>query len=492
MWPRAYASVIYASVIRLEMIGVRANETRSGDGDGDEDRPVRERGGLWRLADYRWWFAADTSGALSGSVIAFAMPMIVLAMTGSSLAALIVEAGCVVVQTLVGLIGGVVQDRYDRKALMMVWGLSGFVLYGVSAALIVVAIGSGSASDAARPLASAPWAVGAMILLVLLFSVRDGLLENTSNAMLRGVVPDADLPHAMAVNDARDSTVTLVGGPFGGMLMALGRAVPFVAGALLGAVGALSAWRIAHYWHRDPAATQSDSSDSSVPSKAGDDETGDARPRFRDAFGGLIWLLKDPFQRHLSIAAAAAAGAGNAILLLTTIEASQGGTRVISAGFVDAATSVGTLVGALVASRLIDSIRSGALVAAMFAMLAVGFLGAALAPSMPVKVAFVVCAVLAMPAGNAVLGGLSNLLVGKDKLGRIEAGGMLLQYGAYGLALAMSGVGMQWLGYRGTCLALAGVIAAAAVYALSMRALLTLPTPDHWGDHVKAWHIATF
>ena len=30
----------------------------------------------------------------------------------------------------------------------------------------------------------------ALLCIVVLFSVRDGLLENTSNAMLRGVVPD--------------------------------------------------------------------------------------------------------------------------------------------------------------------------------------------------------------------------------------------------------------------------------------------------------------
>ena len=63
----------------------------------------------------------------------------------------------------------------------------------------------------------------------------------------------------------------------------------------------------------------------------------------------------------------------------------------------------------------------------MFALLAAGFTGAALVPSMVGKAIFVACSVLALPAGNAVLGGLSNTLVGKDKLGRVGAGSMVLQ-----------------------------------------------------------------
>ena len=74
--------------------------------------------------------------------------------------------------------------------------------------------------------------------------------------MLRGVVPDEQLPHAMALNDARDSTVTLVGGPLGGLLMTVGHAVPFLTSAVLSVLGMVSAWRIRRYWKR---ATVSDS-----------------------------------------------------------------------------------------------------------------------------------------------------------------------------------------------------------------------------------------
>lgn len=207
----------------------------------------------------------------------------------------------------------------------------------------------------------------------------------------------------------------------------------------------------------------------------------------------MIWLLRDRFQRHLIIAAAMVTGASNAFLLLTALDISQGGSQLISAGSINAASAVGMLLGALMASQLVHRVPGSVLVGVMFVLLAVGFTGAALVPSMVGKAIFVACSVLALPAGNAVLGGLSNTLVGKDKLGRVGAGSMVLQYGAYGVAVALAGWGMQTIGYGPTCLILAAVlVAAAAAYALTMRSLITLPTPDRWAEHIQRWGIAQF
>lgn len=457
---------------------------------------------LWRGTDYGWWLAADTSGAVGASLIAFAVPLMMLATTGSSAAATTTESICVVVQTVLGLAGGVIQDRYDRRTLMLIWGASGVVLSVVAAAAVML-FGNASKTSghgvngANSPAFGGPYAHVlpiALLCIVVLFSVRDGLLENTSNAMLRGVVPDEQLPHAMALNDARDSTVTLAGGPLGGLLMTVGPAVPFLTSAVLSVLGMVSAWRIRRYWKR---ATVDDSGHSGNADDAADDAIDvsgaiTAAPRWRDALDGMIWLLRDRFQRHLIIAATMVTGASNAFLLLTALDISQGGSQLISAGFINAASAVGMLLGALMASQLVNRVPGGVLVGVMFALLAAGFTGAALVPSMVGKAIFVACSVLALPAGNAVLGGLSNILVGKDKLGRVGAGSMVLQYGAYGVAVALAGWGMQTIGYGPTCLILATVLVAAAAYALTMRSLITLPTPDRWAEHIQRWGIAQF
>lgn len=93
---------------------------------------------LWRGTDYGWWLAADTSGAVGASLIAFAAPLIMLATTGSSAAATTTESICVVVQTVLGPAGGVIQDRYDRRTLMLIWGASGVVLSAVAAAAVML------------------------------------------------------------------------------------------------------------------------------------------------------------------------------------------------------------------------------------------------------------------------------------------------------------------------------------------------------------------
>lgn len=457
---------------------------------------------LWRGTDYGWWLAADTSGAVGASLIAFAVPLMMLATTGSSAAATTTESICVVVQTVLGLAGGVIQDRYDRRTLMLIWGASGVVLSVVAAAAVMLFGNAPKTSGHGVNGANAPAFGGpyahvlpiALLCIVVLFSVRDGLLENTSNAMLRGVVPDEQLPHAMALNDARDSTVTLAGGPLGGLLMTVGHAMPFLTSAVLSVLSMVSAWRIRRYWKR---ATVDDSGHSGNADDAADDAIDvsgaiTAAPRWRDALDGMIWLLRDRFQRHLIIAATMVTGASNAFLLLTALDISQGGSQLISAGFINAASAVGMLLGALMASQLVNRVPGGVLVGVMFALLAAGFTGAALVPSMVGKAIFVACSVLALPAGNAVLGGLSNTLVGKDKLGRVGAGSMVLQYGAYGVAVALAGWGMQTIGYGPTCLILATVLVAAAAYALTMRSLITLPTPDRWAEHIQRWSIAQF
>lgn len=457
---------------------------------------------LWRGTDYGWWLAADTSGAVGASLIAFAVPLMMLATTGSSAAATTTESICVVVQAVLGLAGGVIQDRYDRRTLMLIWGASGVVLSAVAAAAVMLFGNATKTSGHGVNGANAPAFGGpyahvlpiALLCIVVLFSVRDGLLENTSNAMLRGVVPDEQLPHAMALNDARDSTVTLAGGPLGGLLMTVGHAMPFLTSAVLSVLSMVSAWRIRRYWKR---ATVDDSGHSGNADDAADDAIDvsgaiTAAPRWRDALDGMIWLLHDRFQRHLIIAATMVTGASNAFLLLTALDISQGGSQLISAGFINAASAVGMLLGALMASQLVNRVPGGVLVGVMFALLAAGFTGAALVPSMVGKAIFVACSVLALPAGNAVLGGLSNTLVGKDKLGRVGAGSMVLQYGAYGVAVALAGWGMQTIGYGPTCLILATVLVAAAAYALTMRSLITLPTPDRWAEHIQRWSIAQF
>lgn len=435
------------------------------------------RSPLWADTDYGWWLAADTAGTLAAGIADFALPLIALSVTGSAALATLTESLLIGTQTALSLPGGVIQDRYDRKRLTIVWSGAGLVLFTFVAFC-----------DALHLLS---WSL--IVIVTLLLGMRAGLLGGSSNAMLRGLVPDASLPRALALNSARDSTVTLVGGPVSSLLMTLTRSAPMMLGAVLNLIGACCATRITRYWHRSrrpDTPSQPASPDRSAPEAGETDEA--SAPRLRDACDGLVWLLTNRFQRRLILASSIVAGAGNAFLLVTTVHIAGQGEQLVSAGFVNAVAAAGMLVGSLIAATLIERTPSGALIIGAFAVMGCGFVGSALAPFPPVRALFVMLALVMLPAGSAVIGGLMNVLVGKDKLGRVGAASSLMQYGAYALLSAVGGWALTRWGYTATCMALAALVALGAAAMLTSRALTTMPAPRDWDEHIGRWHLSRF
>lgn len=90
---------------------------------------------LWRGTDYGKWFVADSCTSLSSSIQGFAMPLIAQTVTGSPAQATLLDSIMTMISSVLRLPGGVVQDKYDRKKLMIAFGLIGFALFGICAAL---------------------------------------------------------------------------------------------------------------------------------------------------------------------------------------------------------------------------------------------------------------------------------------------------------------------------------------------------------------------
>ena len=97
------------------------------------------------------------------------------------------------------------QDRYDRRALLLIWGVTGAVLFTVFAAL-----------------GQADWPTTSVLLeFSVVIGLRQCMLGNTSNTMLRGIVPDDQLPKALSLNNGLDVLVNLIGDPVGGLMALL-------------------------------------------------------------------------------------------------------------------------------------------------------------------------------------------------------------------------------------------------------------------------------
>lgn len=81
------------------------------------------------------WFVADSCTSLSSSIQGFALPLIAQTVTGSPAQATLLDSIMALISSVLRLPGGVVQDKYDREKLMIAFGLIGFALFGICAAL---------------------------------------------------------------------------------------------------------------------------------------------------------------------------------------------------------------------------------------------------------------------------------------------------------------------------------------------------------------------
>ncbi|MCZ4421860.1 MFS transporter [Bifidobacterium breve] len=81
------------------------------------------------------WFVADSCTSLSSSIQGFALPLIAQTVPGSPAQATLLDSIMTLISSVLRLPSGVVQDKYDRKKLMIAFGLIGFVLFGICAAL---------------------------------------------------------------------------------------------------------------------------------------------------------------------------------------------------------------------------------------------------------------------------------------------------------------------------------------------------------------------
>lgn len=432
---------------------------------GPDANPAAGRGprraSIWRSADYGWWFAADTCGELSASLSGFAMPQLALAVTGSASLSAAIESITLLVQSVANIPGGVLQDRHDRRRLMMLYGVAGAVLFGGVALL-------GWAGLLGWPVLAAA---------AVLVGLRAGLFGNASNAMLRGLVDDERLPEALSLNNGRDAVINLAGSPLSGLLMGLGRAVPMLASALSGVAGAFSSWRIRRYWHRTTPRDAGDAGEAAAP---------DTRPGWRDAFCGLAWSFRYSFQRRVTISAILFNGAINALLLITQLYVTQTTGSPVLAAMVVTVGSIGMLLGAFAASPLVGQVRGGTLCLLSYVGLVIGGFGVAFAPNIWAKGAFLFVGLLLLPAGNAVTGGFTATLVAPSNQGRMLSAQRLCSLGSYALMSAAGGVLMEWFGYTIAAAVFACCLAAGAAVACSIPAIRTLPRPGEWARHIEA------
>ncbi|KAB5608130.1 MFS transporter [Bifidobacterium jacchi] len=438
---------------------------------------------LWRNADYRWWWGADTSFALSGSLLGFVLPLLVLAATGATAAATGVNAVTMAVAGALMLVGGMLQDTFDRRRLLMIQGLMGFVIYGAIAGLY-------QANMLGLPV---------LMVIAVLLGVRSGLFGGTTNSMLRGVVADEDLPIAISLNNGRDAAIEVAGGPLGGLLMGISKALPVWACMVLNGIATLCSFGIHNYWKKSDGGKPGDNTSDNEPSERAananaDKDTKASHPVHRyvsDALAGLRWLLTTRFNRHTLVPSAVGFGCFNALITLSILDIVQQGKGALSAGFIYSSIGIGMFFGSLVSAKIVSHVPTGVIAMVAFAVMTVTAVGITLAPNAWMRFLFLLVCMALLPAGNASMGGFQAILVSKSAQGRVNAGLGTIEMIVSPVIVALSGVFMQWFGYRTAGVILSIVTLLSVLYGFSMKAVRAIPKPDGWHAFVEEYRIPT-
>jgi MFS family permease len=339
---------------------------------------------LTRNRDYMLLWTGSTVSALGSQVSTVAYPLLILALTGSAVKAGIVGLAKWLPLAVFSLPAGVLADRVDRKRLMIACdGIRGLALASIPIAL---------------------WIGRPSYLQVAGVAFLDGALFATSFVCERGalsrVVPEEQLPEAVAQTQAREFAAILAGPPLGGLLFAASRALPFAADAVsfLASMFGLSLTRA------DFQANRTD------------------RPRtWGEPVEGVRWLWRRPFFRATVLLFAGGNPYFTGLYLLAILLAKHHGASSAAIGAMFAIAGGGGVAGALLAGPLLRrvSIRT-ALVSGNW-LLAVGAPVLLLVHSALLIGAVIAVSELLTPLVNAIVSGARVAATPDELQGRVQA-----------------------------------------------------------------------
>ena len=405
---------------------------------------------LRRNAEYRRWLLGDICLELGTGIGTFAFPLVTFAVTGSlgatGLVGMIQGIG-----GLVGMIpGGLLADRVGRRRLRLLAGSTGAILQALLIAVLLAGWGS------------------AVVLAVIAFldRFRAALLGAASDAMLKQIVPPAQLARAAAVNEGRDASVEMVSGPVGGVLVGLAVVFPPLA-QLLGNLGSvLATWRMrGRYLPR---------AEDSAPTQARDD--------LREA---VAWTLSQPVRLQLLGVATLVNLGMNGLLLTVLLHLTASGIPTGRIGLLNTVFAASILLGAVAAPRLVDRVPTGVLVTVPILLLTVAGVFVPFAPGMvAIAVAYAVMGIGLAPL-NAGAQGFFMHITPVAMQGRIGALMGMVAMGLMPLAPAIAGWGLDLAGPRPTMILFAAIIGVGALVVLVGKDLRRVPVASRWESYAR-------
>lgn len=298
------------------------------------------RNGLWKNTNFRLLLGGQLVSQLGNQLQSLALPLVVLALTGSATQAGLLLGTSTATYLLVGLVAGALVDRWNRKR-TMIWCELG---RAAITATVPIAFAWGEVT------------MPQLYLVAITTGILTVLFQTANSAALPNIVPAAQVPAALGATHAAGSAIGIVGSAIAGAAFTLGRAIPFALNAVSFVVSALTLGRIRAEFQEDSASEQ----------HALHNVLGDIRD-------GLAWVRRQPVVRILAVVEAADAlryGAGYLIIIEL---ARHVGADPLQVGLVFAGVGIGGLVGGLAAGRIATRFRLGRVAIGMLWVEAVAF-----------------------------------------------------------------------------------------------------------------------
>lgn len=412
----------------------------------------RARGGSWGRAatalganrDFRLLWIGQLGSELGSSVSAVAMPLLALALTGSTVLAGTLATISFVAMTLSAMPAGYVADRYDGRRVMV--ACDALRLVALAAVALAVALGGAS--------------IWLLFVAGAVVSVCDMVFGPAVARAVRAIVAREDVPEAVAVTQARSYAADLAGPSAGGLLFAAGRAVPFVFDAITFAVS-LACTLCLRTSLRPAAATAPAATLRFFPAVA----AGWTHVR-RDAF----LLASTLYSTVMNVAVSTLL-----FVLVLGVGSRDGGAVVVGAALSLAAGA--GLLGSALAPVVQRRLGLRPVLAGVAALRAVVVVAAALTHS-PVALAVALASVVLLsPVVGAVMGAARMLLVPEELFGRVTGTTSFIGSVLQPAAPLVAGVLVASLSAQLALVVLAAAFAAVALFAVVVPGLDAL-RPD--------------
>lgn len=392
---------------------------------------------LRRNRDFLLLQSGQLLSSAGSSFSSVAYPLLVLSLTHSPVKAGLVSFARLLPVPIFGLLAGVAADRWDRRLIML----------GADT-LRAISIGALAFVIARHPVF---WPIP---VLAAFEGLGDAFFAASAAGAMRAVVPSAELPAAVSVQQARSAAVGIAGPPVGGALFGIGRAVPFVADAISYACSfvALLAMRTPFQQPRERRAL-----------------------RIRtDLSEGFRFIWREPFLRVTTFLYSAGNVTIPAFLFVLVVVARRDGLSGGEIGLLLALFSASILIGSSISSfaRRHLSVRAVVLAELYAGVATIAFVAW---PSVYVLAAALLPQAVVLPITDSVVIGRRIAMTPDRLLGRVEAVRTTLARGAQPFGPLTAGLLLGSVSSRATVAAFVLLTIALAICGTVSRGLHSPP-----------------